>query len=303
MSNIDPKYLFNENVAKMQPTNVSFNMQYIIVASSIVGVFLIYIIYWLLSNTRQSIPEDFVVPSSIRPAQRTGRIARPQMRTGPISDDESGEDSDAARERIANEVKTKKKIGVKKMAKLEMKAEKKAAREAMLIEREEKKREEAYIEHLRKEKEDKEAELEREKEEAERIEKEERAKKEHEAYLELAADFEVEEEGFDPDNDVDSTEKLSDFINFICEKKVVLLEDLASQFKMKTRDVIQRIQALIENKSLTGIIDDRGKFISITPEELKNVAKFIKQRGRITVSELVENSNKLINLNPDIKVI
>lgn len=45
--------------------------------------------------------------------------------------------------------------------------------------------------------------------------------------------------------------------------------------------------------------DDRGKFIYISPEELQAVAKFIKQRGRVTISELAESSNTLINLHTD----
>ena len=45
--------------------------------------------------------------------------------------------------------------------------------------------------------------------------------------------------------------------------------------------------------------DDRGKFIYISPEELQAVAKFIKQRGRVTISELAESSNTLINLQTE----
>ena len=47
------------------------------------------------------------------------------------------------------------------------------------------------------------------------------------------------------------------------------------------------------------MIDDRGKFIYITVEELESVAKFIRQHGRVSISELAESSNRLINLNPD----
>ena len=46
-------------------------------------------------------------------------------------------------------------------------------------------------------------------------------------------------------------------------------------------------------------MDDRGKFIYITQEELEAVVKFIKQRGRVSITELAESSNNLINLSPD----
>jgi hypothetical protein len=51
---------------------------------------------------------------------------------------------------------------------------------------------------------------------------------------------------------------------------------------------------------LLGVVDDRGKFIYISPDELEDVAKFVKQRGRVSIAELAESSNKLINLNPNI---
>ena len=47
------------------------------------------------------------------------------------------------------------------------------------------------------------------------------------------------------------------------------------------------------------MIDDRGKFIYITMEELESVAKYIRQHGRVSISDLADSSNRLINLNPD----
>lgn len=51
--------------------------------------------------------------------------------------------------------------------------------------------------------------------------------------------------------------------------------------------------------SPAGVIDDRGKFISITPQELDSVAQFIRQRGRVSITELAQASNSLINLTPE----
>jgi len=92
---------------------------------------------------------------------------------------------------------------------------------------------------------------------------------------------------------------LQEFIQHIESSKVVLLEDLASHFGMRTQDAIARLQDLLAEGSLTGVIDDRGKFISITPEELNSVAQFIRQRGRVSITELALASNSLINLTPD----
>ncbi len=77
----------------------------------------------------------------------------------------------------------------------------------------------------------------------------------------------------------------------------MLLEDLAAHFQMKTQDAIDRVTTLTEEGKLTGVIDDRGKFIFISEDEMEAVAKFITQRGRVSITELAENSNRLISLN------
>ena len=48
--------------------------------------------------------------------------------------------------------------------------------------------------------------------------------------------FIVDEEGFDEDPEEDQENKLEKFIQYIKDTKVVVLEDLAAHFQMKTDD-------------------------------------------------------------------
>ncbi|XP_040575711.1 uncharacterized protein Ddrgk1 [Lepeophtheirus salmonis] len=191
------------------------------------------------------------------------------------------------------------KIGKKKMEKLQMKAEKKLAREAEEREREERKKQR----DKELEESDARRELERQKEQQLEKEDEERKEairqKEHEEYLKLKEAFVVDQEGFDEkDGEDDKENQLAQFIQYIKDTKMVLLEDLASHFKMKAHDTIDRVQKLQEDGTLTGVIDDRGKFIYVSPDELEGIAKFIRQRGRVSITDIAENSHKLIKMNP-----
>ncbi|KAG8328917.1 DDRGK domain-containing protein 1, variant 2 [Homalodisca vitripennis] len=191
------------------------------------------------------------------------------------------------------------KVGAKKRAKLEAKAEKKAQREVQEREREEKKRKQELLEEERKRAELKEKLEEEKRLEEERRAKEEKERQEHEEYLKLKEAFSIEQEGFDEaESEENKANLLQDFISYIQKNKVVVLEDLAAEFKLKTQFVIDRIHDLQAEGRLTGVIDDRGKFIYISQEELEKVAKFVKQRGRVSLTELAENSNRLINLIP-----
>ncbi|KAK0085326.1 hypothetical protein PV325_005436 [Microctonus aethiopoides] len=189
------------------------------------------------------------------------------------------------------------KIGAKKRAKLEAKAEKKQQREALEKEREERKKKDELLkaEADKQREKDKIEDLKRE--EIEKKAREEKEQQEYEEYLKIKEAFSVEEEGFDHD-DNDNENLLHEFLTYIKTNKVVMLNDLVGHFKLKHESVVERIHDLQANGSLTGVIDDRGKFIYISQEELEAVAKFVKQRGRVSIVELAENSNRLINLNP-----
>lgn len=212
-------------------------------------------------------------------------------------DEYMGEDGDDLFDKIEQ---PEGKIGAKKLRKLQEKAERKEQRLAEEEERRERKEREALLERQRKKEEEKRKQEEAEREEEEKKRKEEEEQREHEEYLKLKEAFSVEEEGeCDISPDLTSQSLLQEFIDHIKESKVVMLEDLAAQFKIRTQDAINRVQELQEDGRLTGVIDDRGKFIYIPMEELEAVAKFIRQHGRISISELAESSNRLINLNPD----
>jgi len=233
-------------------------------------------------------------PGGRRRATRMQRRPQPAANVVDEQDDDIEDDEEGG---VSKQIEGK--VGKKKLAKLQEKADKKANREAMLqIREEEKKKQE--IEDAEKEKAAlKEKEEEERAEEEERRRKEEKERREEEEYRKLAESFIVDEEGYDETSgaDGDSENQLQVFIQYIKETKSVVLEDLAAHFKMKAQDTIDRVTELLEQGHITGVMDDRGKFIYISQEELESIAKFIKQRGRVSISELAENSNKLISLN------
>ncbi|XP_057293012.1 DDRGK domain-containing protein 1-like isoform X2 [Hydractinia symbiolongicarpus] len=189
------------------------------------------------------------------------------------------------------------KVGAKKLKKLEMKAEKRAERQAELEEREERKKRELALAAERKKDEERSKIEEAERAEEARLRKEEQERKEHEEYLKMIESFTVEESGeVGVLTEEESQSLLQEFIDYVMQTKVILLEDLAAHFNLKTQEAIERLENLQEMGRLTGVMDDRGKFIYISEEELNNIAKFIKQRGRVSIADLAESSNSLIKL-------
>lgn len=110
--------------------------------------------------------------------------------------------------------------------------------------------------------------------------------------------MQVEEVGEEAEDDADYENKLQGFIDYIERRKVVMLEDVAAEFKMQTKDVVQRIESLIASGRLLGITDDRGKFIHITEEEYAKVANFISGKGRVSRTELLKEVNRIVRMVP-----
>jgi len=82
-------------------------------------------------------------------------------------------------------------------------------------------------------------------------------------------------------------------------RKVVVLEELAAEFRLKTVDAISKVVELEASGRLSGVFDDRGNFVYITANELDAVAGFIKRRGRVSRADLAAESVRLIKLVPD----
>lgn len=51
----------------------------------------------------------------------------------------------------------------------------------------------------------------------------------------------------------------------------MVLEDLADEFNLHAQEAIDRVQELEKMGRITGVSDDRGKFIYIEPAEMEKV--------------------------------
>lgn len=206
-------------------------------------------------------------------------------------DDDDGSDEDAMAGDYY-EAKASKKKGKRRQ-------EREAQRQADEVARESRKtKQDRYAEMRRRKDEEHEA--------KERMLEEEanarKAREEEAATLDFEkwkGEFSVDAEGT-TENDVQDGSQglLSDFVEYIKKHKCIPLEDLAAEFKLRTQECINRIASLESMGRLSGVMDDRGKYIYISLEEMKAVADYIKREGRVSISHLASKSNQFIDLEP-----
>ncbi|XP_031265097.1 DDRGK domain-containing protein 1 [Pistacia vera] len=175
-------------------------------------------------------------------------------------------------------------------------------------EREAQRQAEVAAHESRKSKQDRYAEMRRRKDEEheareralEEEAKAQKAREEEAAALEFdkwKGEFSIDAEGT-TENELQDGKRdlLSDFVDYIKKHKCVPLEDLAAEFKLRTQECINRITSLESMGRLSGVMDDRGKYIYISQEEMTAVADYIKHQGRVSISHLASKSNQFIDL-------
>lgn len=133
------------------------------------------------------------------------------------------------------------------------------------------------------------------------------AKEEEAAALEFEkwkGEISVDAEGTTENEVQDGSQGLLfDFVEYIKKHKCVPLEDLAAEFKLRTQECINRISSLEEMGRLSGVMDDRGKYIYISLEEMRAVADYIRREGRVSISHLASKSNQFIDLEPKVELV
>ncbi|XP_076931169.1 DDRGK domain-containing protein 1-like [Bidens hawaiensis] len=220
-------------------------------------------------------------------AASTSSSSAPQT----VEETEDGSDEEAVEGEYYN-AKASKKKGRKKEERQAQRQADEAARELKNT------KQDRYAEMRRRKDEEHEARERMLEEEAEarRLKEEEAAALEFDKWK---GEFSVDAEGTTENELQDGTQGLLfDFVEYIKKQKCVPLEDLAAEFKLRTQDCINRIASLEDMGRLSGVMDDRGKYIYISHEEMQAVADYIKREGRVSIAHLASQSNQFIDLEP-----
>lgn len=284
----------------------------VLLGACTVGAYFLWKLYTRTLRTRVNRVRRLPATTTAGARRRT---ANPPVHRRPTDRMRSAEAEQSARQQVATDDPAgtsgddassgqsetpKKKVGTKKAAKLAEKERRKEEREA----------DERYREHQRKLEDQAIAKRKKEEEEEERAaaeaaaaeakRREEEEAREQAEYERMKREFDVEQEGIDSVTlGAEAESELNaSLIAAITQAKIIAVEHLALQFNMKTDACVDRLKELLATGQLTGLMDDRGKFVHITEAEYERIAQFIERRGRVSLAELAENGRHLLDLTP-----
>jgi ribosomal protein S18 len=110
----------------------------------------------------------------------------------------------------------------------------------------------------------------------------------------------VEEEGKEKLSEEEEKRKAEafnrQFMQVLKSSKLSLLEDLSHKFKLSTREVVDKIKQLEQEGLLSGIFDERGKYLVIEHNEWDAIKNYITARGRVKKTDIMTECAKLIKI-------
>lgn len=87
-------------------------------------------------------------------------------------------------------------------------------------------------------------------------------------------------------------------------RKVSSLEDLEVELSLPSEEIVAKIEELEARGDFTGILvdDARGSssgasFVRVGEDEIRVLAAFINERGRLSLAELAAEANRVLNLS------
>ncbi|OIW12091.1 hypothetical protein TanjilG_06296 [Lupinus angustifolius] len=235
--------------------------------------------------------ETVVRATGTRRMRRRPAASGASSSSAPTQEESADESDNEADGGEYYEAKASKKKELKRQEREARRQAEEAARESKVV------KQDRYAEMRRRKEEEREAHERLLEEEA----KAQKAKEEEAAALEFdkwKGEFSVDDEGTLEEVEDNAEDLVANFVEYIKKHKCIPLEDLAAEFKLRTQECINRISSLESMGRLSGVMDDRGKYIYISQEEMKAVADYIKRQGRVSISHLASKSNQFIDLEP-----
>lgn len=254
--------------------------------------------YWFLQRDKPHAADSSMMfkpkPTAFQQALAAGTLNEPILDAEEVSssDDELNEGAIGLPDTVGDGKQQLSRLQKKKLEKQLEKEQRKAAQQAMLEERKklaeassQKEIDDAALEKLRLEKEELAlAEL-----------REEKKRKNDEEYKLWTAHIGVESKGELGSAD-DHEKKLREFLTVESKlaTKALLLDDTAKRFDVTVERLVAMIEAMVFRDEISGVFDDRGKFVFVTQRQYEEIAKFMRNRGRVSMTELIREANKVL---------
>lgn len=72
---------------------------------------------------------------------------------------------------------------------------------------------------------------------------------------------------------------------------------MSNEFKLPTKDIVDKIKQLETEGLINGVFDERGKYINVTDGEWKAILSYMKAKGRVSKAEMMLECANIIKFH------
>lgn len=96
--------------------------------------------------------------------------------------------------------------------------------------------------------------------------------------------------------------KAIEMVEYLKKKKIVSIEEFLGVFQIKEeKQAVEILDKIIKKENLFAFLDGNGKYNYISNEEAFKIKEFIQSKGRVTLSEIGNFANSIIDWSETIK--
>jgi hypothetical protein len=87
------------------------------------------------------------------------------------------------------------------------------------------------------------------------------------------------------------SQSVQEWIDEMKDTRNFLMTEMATSFKLPEEKVVQRIQELIKEGRVAGVMEDKGRFLFIAEDELHSIAESLIERGSLSITDVAAVCN------------
>jgi hypothetical protein len=88
------------------------------------------------------------------------------------------------------------------------------------------------------------------------------------------------------------SQSVPEWIDEMKDRRTVLITEIATSFELPEEKVVQRIQELIKEGRVAGVMEGNGRFIFIAEDELHSIAESLIERGSLSLTDVADVCNE-----------
>jgi hypothetical protein len=90
------------------------------------------------------------------------------------------------------------------------------------------------------------------------------------------------------------SQSVQEWIDEMKDRRTVLTKEIATSFALPVEKVVERLEELVKEGRVPGVMEGGGRFVYISDKELQSIADTMIERGSVSLTDIAAICNQEI---------